>query len=239
MTFEVRRAADRFTTAAEGRTTRHSFSFDRHYDPANVGHALLVAHNDDTVAPGHGYDRHPHRDLEIVTWVLDGSLVHRDSRGSGGVVVPGLAQAMSAGSGVLHSERNDEPGADRPTRFLQMWVRPDETGLEPRYDQRELGPELGSGALVPLAAGRDGVDAAVRIRARHAALHVARLDAGGAVRLPDAPYLHLFVARGAVDLEGAGRLDEADAARLAGGGGQRVTGITAAEVLVWEMHAAR
>lgn len=238
MTTEVRRAADRFTTEAEGRTTRHSFSFDRHYDPGNVGHALLVAHNDDLLAPGHGYDLHPHRDTEIVTWVLEGSLVHQDSRGHAGVLGPGLAQAMSAGSGVLHSERNDAPGADRPTRFVQMWVRPDEPGLDPSYDQRDVTDALGSGDLVPLASGRRGVAAAVRVHA-DAALHVARLSSGGSVLLPDAPHLHVFVAAGSVDLEGAGRLGPADAVRLTGAGGQRVTAAADAEVLVWEMHDAR
>jgi redox-sensitive bicupin YhaK (pirin superfamily) len=240
MTFEVRRAASRFTTSAEGRTTRHSFSFDRHYDPANVGHAVLVAHNDDLVAPGFGYDSHPHRDTEIVTWVLEGSLVHQDTHGHAGVLGPGLVQAMSAGRGVVHSERNDAPGADRPTRFVQMWVRPDEPGLEPSYSQRDvsglLGPgsSAGSGELVPLASG--GSDAAVRIHAAGATLHVARLSAGQAVLLPQAPYLHLFVARGGVDLEGAGVLQEADAARLVADGGQRVSASGDAEVLVWEMH---
>lgn len=235
MTLEVRRAAGRFTTEADGRTTRHSFSFDRHYDPANVAHAVLVAHNDDRLAPGHGYPSHPHRDVEIVTWVLEGSLVHEDSRGNGGTVRPGLVQTLSAGSGVLHSERNDAPGADRPTRFLQMWLRPDEPGLDPVYDQAEVAL---TGELVPLVSGGTA-DAPARIRAGGATLHGARLPAGRSVRLPDAPYLHLFVARGGVDLEGAGRLDEADAARLAGGGGQRVTAVADAEVLVWEMHSHR
>ena len=239
MTFEVRRAADRFTTTAEGRTTRHSFSFDRHYDPANVGHAVLVAHNDDLVDPGSGYDTHPHQDTEIVTWVLEGSLAHQDSRGHTGVLGPGVVQAMSAGSGVLHSERNDAPGADRPTRFVQMWVRPDEPGLEPSYSQRDVSALLDrdTGLLVPLASGRPGVDAAVHVHAAGATLHVGRLSAGRAVQLPDAPYLHLFVTRGRVELEGAGVLEEADAVRFVADGGRRLSAAGDAEVLVWEMHS--
>ena len=226
---DVRRGAERFTTTTEGRTTRHSFSFGPHYDPGNVGHAVLVAHNDDRVAPGHGYDTHPHADLEIVTWVLDGSLVHEDSHGHRGVVVPGQVQRLSAGSGVLHSERNDEAGV--PTRFVQMWVRPDESGLAPSYAQAEVSPS----GLTPLVSGVAGLDAGVRIHTAGAALHVARLADGEHVVLPDASRLHVFVARGAVHLEGAGRLEEGDAARFTAEGGPRVTAAGHAEVLVWQL----
>jgi hypothetical protein len=144
---EVRRAADRFVTETAGIVSRHSFSFGAHYDPGNVGHALLVAHNDDVVAPGAGYDTHPHRDLEILTWVLDGGLRHEDSRGETGLVVPGLVQRLSAGDGVLHSERNDA-ATGASVRFVQMWLRPDEPGGEPSYAQHDAGPELSSGELV-------------------------------------------------------------------------------------------
>ena len=143
---DVRRSAERFTTETDWLTSRHSFSFGPHYDPSNVGFAVLVAHNEDVVAPGRGYDTHPHADQEIVTWVLDGSLVHEDSHGHSGVVRPGLAQLMSAGRGVLHSERNDAPDTDRPTRFVQMWLRPDEAGLDPSYAQQEVGPHRRAGA---------------------------------------------------------------------------------------------
>ena len=201
---DVRRAAERFTTTADRLTSRHSFSFGSHYDPGNVGFAVLVAHNEDLVAPGAGYDTHPHQDTEIVTWVLDGSLAHQDSRGHAGVLHPGIVQRMSAGSGVQHSERNDAPGASVPTRFVQMWLRPDEAGLEPSYAQHDVGAARG---LVPLVSGVPGVDASVSIATRGAALFVARLSAGESVVLPDAPHLHVFVARGAVILEGAGRLE--------------------------------
>jgi len=229
---DVRRAGDRFTTRTDWLTSRHSFSFGPHYDPGNVGFAVLVAHNDDVVAPGTGYDTHPHSDTEIVTWVLQGSLVHQDSRGRSGVLGPGLVQRMTAGSGVLHSERNDAPGADLPTRFVQMWLRPDESGLEPSYEQREAGPGTG---LVPLVSGIRGLDAAVRIHTAGAALHLARLAPGEAVVAPDAARLHVFVARGTVDLDGAGRLGEGDAVRLTDEGGPAITGATAAEVLVWQL----
>ena len=101
---DVRRAADRFVTKTDWLDSKHSFSFGHHYDPANVGHGLLRANNDDIVAPGGGFHTHPHQDMEIVTWVLRGSLLHQDSTGHSGVIYPGLAQRMSAGTGILHSE---------------------------------------------------------------------------------------------------------------------------------------
>ena len=229
---DVRRAGDRFSTRTDWLTSRHSFSFGPHYDPGNVGFAVLAAHNDDVVAPGAGYDTHPHTDTEIVTWVLQGSLVHRDSRGRSGVLGPGVVQRMTAGTGVLHSERNDAPGARLPTRFVQMWLRPDESGLEPSYEQRDAAE--GSG-LLPLVSGIRGQDAAVRIHTSGAALHLARLATGQRVVAPDAARLHVFVARGTVDLEGAGRLGEGDAVRLTGEGGPTITGVGAAEVLVWQL----
>ena len=231
---DVRRAGERFTTSSDGLRTRHSFSFGAHYDPGNVGFAVLVAHNDERVAPGGGYDTHPHQDLEIVTWVLEGSLVHQDSAGRSGVLMTGVAQRLSAGRGVLHSERNDAPGADAPTRFVQMWLRPDEPDLDPSYEQREVAAGAG---LVPLVSGIAGLDAAVRLHVDGAALHVARLAPGESVVLPDAAHLHVFVARGAVDLEGAGTLADGDAARFTGEGGPRLATISpsCAEVLVWQL----
>lgn len=236
---DVRRSADRFTTRTGWLDSRSSFSFGPHYDPANVGHGLLLVNNDDTVAPAAGFDTHPHRDMEIVTWVLRGSLVHQDSTGHSGDLYPGLAQRMSAGSGILHSERNDSP--DEPVHFVQMWVAPDEPGITPGYEQRDVGDELASSGLVPVASGMDrhADTTAVRISNRHTALHVARLGPGDAVSLPDAPYLHLFVPRGTAELEGAGSLAEGDAVRLTATGGQRVTATGGgAEILLWEMHAS-
>ena len=242
-TVDVRRAADRYRTRIPWLDSHHSFSFGPHYDPANTHHGLLLVNNDDVVAPGTGFDTHPHRDMEIVTWVLGGSLVHQDSTGHSGVIYPGLAQRMSAGTGILHSEKNDswrlqgDRHAD-PVHFVQMWVVPDEAGVEPGYAQREIDADLLSGALVPVASGRpEHGDSAIRIANRHATLHAARLEPGRSVTLPDAPYLHLFVARGAVALEGAGSLEQGDAVRFTATGGRRVTAAAPAEILVWEMHA--
>jgi quercetin 2,3-dioxygenase len=229
---EVRRAADRFLTQVEGRTTRHSFSFDRHYDPDNVGFGFLLCHNDDRLEPGHGYPPHPHRDVEILTWVVEGALRHEDSLGHGGLVVPGHVQHTSAGTGILHSEVNDSPG--RPLRFVQVWLRPDEPGGPPAYSSRDVPREEG---WVTLASGlqRYAASGATSLRNRHSALHVARLEGGGSVVLPDARWLHLFVVTGSVELEGAGQLAAGDAVRLTDTGGQRLTAAGSAEVLLWEM----
>jgi redox-sensitive bicupin YhaK (pirin superfamily) len=230
---EVRRAADRFLTEAEGRATRHSFSFDRHYDPTNVGFGFLLCHNDDRIEPGHGYPRHPHRDVEILTWVVAGVLRHEDSLGNGGLVVPGHLLVTSAGTGIVHSEVNDAP--ERPLRFLQVWLRPDEPGGSPAYSQRQAAPGDG---WVTLASGlrRYAGTAAAPLGNRHSALHVARLEEPGTVTLPEARWLHLFVVTGEVELEGAGTLTGGDAVRMVDTGGQRLTGRRAAEVLLWEMH---
>ena len=242
---DIRRAADRFATRIDWLDSKHSFSFGRHYDPQNTHHGLLLVNNDDVVAPGTGFETHPHRDMEIVTWVLRGQLVHQDSEGHNGVIYPGLAQRMSAGRGILHSEKNDawrltgDGEHDDPVHFVQMWVVPDEQSIDPGYDQLEIGDELLRGGLVPVASGmakHDGA-AAIRIKNQYAALHAARLDAGGSVTLPDAPYVHLFVPRGNVEMEGAGSVNEGDAVRLTGVGGQRVTATDSTEILVWEMHA--
>jgi redox-sensitive bicupin YhaK (pirin superfamily) len=243
---DVRRADNRFKTRIGWLDSKHSFSFSRHYAPDNTHHGLLLVNNDDIVLPGQGFETHPHRDMEIVTWVLQGSLVHQDSTGTAGVIYPGLAQRMSAGTGILHSEKNDAwtlsggPHHDEPVHFVQMWVVPDENGITPGYEQLEIEDELLRGGLVPVASGMDKHDgaSAIRIRNRYAALHAARLGADQNIELPEAPYLHLFVARGTVDLEGAGTLAEGDAVRFTATGGQKVTAIEPAEILVWEMHAA-
>ena len=244
-TVDVRRHDDRFKTQLGWLDSRHSFSFSRHYDPGNTHHGLLLVNNDDIVTPGRGFETHPHQDMEIVTWVLQGSLVHQDSTGHSGLIYPGLAQRMSAGTGILHSEKNDswrlQGGVQHtdPVHFIQMWVVPDENSISPGYAQVEIDDELLRGGLVPVASGmprHDGASA-IRIKNKYAALYAARLRPGDAVELPEAPFLHLFIARGAVTLEGAGLLGAGDAVRFTATGGQRVTATEPAEVLVWEMHA--
>jgi len=242
---DVRRAQDRFSTRMGWLDSKHSFSFGHHQDPGNTHFGLLLVNNDDLVQPGTGFETHPHRDMEIVTWVMQGSLVHQDSEGHSGVIYPGLAQRMSAGTGILHSEKNDSwrlQGGTKhtdPVHFVQMWVVPDEDGITPGYEQLEIDDELLRGGLIPVASGmakHDG-ESAIRIKNKYAALLAARLRPGEEIELPEAPFLHLFVPRGTVTLEGAGPLTEGDAVRLTATGGQKVTATEPAEILLWEMHA--
>ncbi|MEX1007138.1 MAG: pirin family protein, partial [Acidimicrobiia bacterium] len=151
MAVDVRRAADRFHTQIDWLDSRHSFSFGSHYDPANTHHGLLLVNNDDVIRGGGGFSTHSHADMEIVTWVLDGKLEHRDSTGTVGVIYAGLAQRMSAGSGISHSEMNASATAD--VHLVQMWVRPDTKGIEPGYEQHDVSEALTSGNLVTVASG--------------------------------------------------------------------------------------
>jgi redox-sensitive bicupin YhaK (pirin superfamily) len=236
---DVRRAADRFVTRTDWATTRHSFSFGAHYDPGNVGFGSLLAVNEDLVRSGTGYDPHPHVDAEIVTWVLSGSLVHQDSRGHSGVVYPGLAQRMSAGSGIVHSERNDAYRTDptrpeEPVHFWQLWVRPDISGGEPSYQQRELDLADLDADWLPVASGSHP-DAVITLGSAGSTLWAVRVAAGVARQVPDGPLIHLSVLSGEVDLESAGRLTAGDSVRVRDTGGLRVTGVADAEVLAWVM----
>jgi redox-sensitive bicupin YhaK (pirin superfamily) len=242
---DIRRADERFKTTISWLDSKHSFSFGSHYDPANTHHGLLLVNNDDIVRPGSGFETHPHRDMEIVTWVLQGSLVHQDSTGHSDVIYPGLAQRMSAGTGILHSEKNDswrlQGGAshNEPVHFVQMWVVPDEGDIAPGYEQLEIQNELLAGGLVPVASGMDQHDgaSAIRIKNRYAALHAARLQPCQSIQLPEAPFLHLFVPRGALTVEALGVVHTGDAVRFTATDGQQVTATEPAEILLWEMHA--
>ena len=185
------------------------------------------------MAPGTGFETHPHRDMEIVTWVLDGALVHQDSMGHSGVIYPGLAQRMSAGTGILHSEKNDAWRLDGPTpastrdpvHFVQMWVSPDEARIEPGYEQLDITARARRAAAW-CRSRRDGPgrdESAIRIQQRTPRCSRPGWRRGSRSTLPAAPCVHLYVARGAVVLEGAGRLDTGDAVRLTAADGQRLT----------------
>jgi len=230
-TIEVRRADSRPHTDMGWLDSRHSFSFGGHHDPTNVGHGLLLVSNDDRVQGGGGFGTHAHRDMEIVTWVLSGRLSHRDSAGNVGELYPGLAQRMSAGTGIRHSEMN--ASADEPVHFIQMWVPPDTPGIEPGYEQRDVNEALATGGLHPIASGQ-GHPGAVVIHQRDAVLWGGRLHAGEAVEVPEGPHAHVFVAVGSAELDGAGPLAEGDAARLTDAGTPGlVAGPDGAEVLIW------
>jgi redox-sensitive bicupin YhaK (pirin superfamily) len=226
---DYRQARERFRTEAEGRTTWHSFSFGAHYEPTNVGFGNLVAHNDERLPPGTGYADHPHADLEIVTWVLSGALRHTSSVGSG-VIGPGQVQRLSAGSGVVHSETAD---STEETRFLQTWVRPDESGLVPDYVAADV--VIGGGWTCVADGDGRGV---VPVAARGTSLLVADLGPGARLELPDAPRLHLFVARGKAML-GERLLEAGDAARLTEEGGRLLRAEEDTHLVVWAFRSPR
>jgi hypothetical protein len=221
VTIEVRRAADRFRTDDSGRTTWHSFSFGTHYDPSNVGFGALTAHNDERLPAGTGYPDHPHRDVEIVTVVVEGALRHADSDGRSGVLLPGQVSRTRAGAGIVHSETT-EPGTD--TRFVQAWLRPDESGGASSYDVSEVGhPDaltevVGPGGVLDL-----GV-AGARLFLAHAP--------AGRLALPDAPLLHVFLPDATATI-GDRELTPDDAARLTDEGGRDLLVETPGLVLVW------
>jgi redox-sensitive bicupin YhaK (pirin superfamily) len=236
---QLRRASERFRTSGGGIETRHMFSFGAHYDPDRVGHGPLMVLNEESLLAGRGFDDHPHADAEIVTWVLSGSLVHADSRGHAGLVVPGLAQRMSAGTGIVHSERNDAFRTDpsrpaEPARFVQMWLRPDVAGSPPSYAQRELDlAELGRGWR-PVASGSEP-NTAVSLGSAGSTLWVTVLGAGVRRELPTGPLAHLYVARGEVDVESVGPMAAGDALELTGEAALDVTARAEAELLLWTM----
>ena len=178
---DIRRADERFHTRIGWLDSYHSFSFGDHYDPANTHHGLLLVSNDDTVRAGTGFRTHPHQDMEIVTWVLEGELEHKDSEGHTGIIYPGLAQRMSAGTGIWHSEMN--PRHDRDVHFVQMWVPPDTERIKPGYEQLDINAQLEPGGLVPIASGR-GHAAAISIRQRGAVLWGGRLKPGATAARP-------------------------------------------------------
>ncbi|MEO5901819.1 MAG: pirin family protein [Ilumatobacteraceae bacterium] len=230
-TVTIQRAAERFHTEIDWLDSWHSFNFGGHYRRGQDGHGLLLVSNDDTVAAGGGFGTHPHTDMEIVTWVLSGRLEHRDSEGNVGVLYPGLAQRMSAGRGIRHSEKNASD--TEPVHFVQMWVPPDTLGIDPGYEQLDINAALDGGGLVPIASGQGHANS-ITIHQRDAVLWGARLAAGTSITLPDDPHVHLYVAVGSVELDGHDTLATGDAARLVSAGTLSVTATDGpAELLVW------
>ena len=230
VTVDLRRADDRFHTQLAWLDSRHCFSFGHFYDPANTHHGLLLVSNDDRVNAGTGFGTHAHADMEIVTWVLSGQLEHADSEGNHGDLYPGLAQRMSAGTGIQHSEMN--PSRTEDVHFVQMWVPPDTNGLAPGYEQRDINGELEKGGLRPIASGQ-GHEGAITIHQRAAVLWGGRLAPGEVVAVPQDQFVHVFVAVGSAEL-GDTALETGDAARLTEAGALDLTaGADGAEVLIW------
>ncbi|GAA4392489.1 pirin family protein [Tsukamurella soli] len=236
-------AEERSFWRGDGITTRQSFPFTGNFDLAANAHGLLLVHNDDLIDPAMGVDMHRHRNAEIVTWVVEGEISHRDSSGMRGIVRAGQVQAMSAGSGVTHAETNTAPRrGGTVARVIQMWLPPDAPGGESEYRTADVASALDRGGLVTVASGMPGHVPAVAIRNDAAALHAARLSAGRTVVLPEAPYGHLFVVTGTVGVSngraGVHALGDGDALRTRRAGELYVTGVQDAEILYWEMHAA-
>jgi redox-sensitive bicupin YhaK (pirin superfamily) len=227
VTVEIHRAGDRYLTRGEGHFTRHSFSFGGHYDPDNTGFGPLVCHDDHRLGSGRGFGDHPHRDLEIVTWVLSGSLVHSDSSGHDAVVRPGSVQVLSAGAGVTHSEL---AGPGRPARFVQAWLTPDHPGGDPSYDL--VATALPAGELTVVASGHR--PAPLSLGVASATFWVARMGPGDTVTLPEDPRQHVFVAGGALVRSSlAEPLADGDAFRITDHPGLDLTAAVPTELLVW------
>ena len=228
-----KRAADERGLAEHGwLTSFHSFSFADYHDPRHMAFGPLRVINEDRVAPGGGFGTHGHRDMEILSYVLEGELTHRDDMGNGSTIRPGDIQRMSAGRGVRHSERN--PSADERVHFLQIWIEPDTLGLAPGYEQARVADVDKRGRLA-LVAGPAGSGAAVSIH-QDARLYATLLDGEQAVAHDLAPgrraYVH--VARGRASVNGVA-LRAGDAVKLTGETAVRLERGEAAEVLVFDL----
>jgi quercetin 2,3-dioxygenase len=201
---QIRRAADRGQFDHGWLDTRHTFSFADYHDPRFMGFRSLRVINEDRVRPGEGFGTHGHRDMEILSYVLEGGLAHRDSMGNGSVITPGDVQYMSAGTGVRHSEFN--ASQTDPVHFYQIWIIPSETGLAPRYGQKRFDEESRRGTLRLVASGPDGVDGAdgaIGIR-QDARVYASVLGPGESASLELAPGRHLWaqVLRGSATVNG-------------------------------------
>jgi redox-sensitive bicupin YhaK (pirin superfamily) len=229
---EIRRAQERGYADHGWLKSYHSFSFADYFDPAHVEFGPLRVINEDRVVPGAGFGTHGHRDMEIISYVLDGALAHRDSTGTSSVIRPGDVQRMSAGRGVMHSEFNHSQ--EQPVHFLQIWIQPNVRGIAPEYEEKRFGPEEKRGRL-RLIASPDGADGSVRIH-QDARVYAGLFDGAERATLEVAPgrRLYVHVARGRIDaaghaLEAGDALKLQDVRVLALGGG------TDAEVLVFDL----
>jgi quercetin 2,3-dioxygenase len=228
----LRPAAERGTTEIGWLHSRHSFSFGEYWDEAWMGFQGLRVINDDVIEPGQGFGTHPHRDMEIITWVLDGALEHRDSTGGGGVMRHGDVQVMSAGRGIRHSEFNHSK--DESVRLLQVWIQPGCTGIPPAYAQANVPAAERTNRWAVLAAGA-GRPSAVAIAA-DAAVLTAELSAGKQLSHVIAVGRHawLHVARGSVTVDGQA-LGEGDAIAVSDEPGLSVTAVSDAELLLFDL----
>ena len=228
----IRKAAARGGANHGWLNTKHTFSFADYYDPNHMGFRSLRVINDDRVTPGMGFGTHPHRDMEIISFVLEGGLAHKDSMGTGSVISPGDVQRMSAGTGVYHSEFN--ASKVEPVHFLQIWIMPDEQGVTPGYEQKTFANSEKQGRL-RLVASPDGSDGSVRIHSS------TRLFAGlfskgerSELQLANGRHAWVHVARGEVQLNGQ-TLSEGDGAALSNEALVKLEGVSSGEVLVFDL----
>jgi redox-sensitive bicupin YhaK (pirin superfamily) len=211
----------------------HTFSFAGYYDPKNMGYGPLRVINEDRVAPGEGFGKHPHRDMEIISYVLDGELEHKDSMGTGSIIRPGDVQRMSAGTGVTHSEYNPSP--KNGVHFLQIWIEPEANGIKPSYEQKYFAPEEKRGKL-RLLASPDGRDGSVTIH-QDAELYATLVDGAEKVthQLEDGRRAYVHVARGAVTVNGQA-LGSGDALKVDGEKQVVIEKGDNAEVLLFDLN---
>lgn len=227
----IRKAAERGGADHGWLNTKHTFSFAEYYDPQQMGFRALRVINEDRVTAGMGFGTHGHRDMEIISYVLEGALGHKDSTGGGGVITPGEVQRMSAGSGVRHSEMNGSK--TEPVHFLQIWIEPDQQGVTPSYEQKRF--DLAEKKGLQLLASPDGANGSVKINA-DAKLHAARLGDGEAASVTVASDRHAYVhvARGEVKVNGQ-TLAAGDGAALSNETKVALEGVRGAEVLVFDL----
>ena len=212
--------------------TYHTFSFAGYYDPEHMGFRSLRVINDDKVAPGGGFGTHPHRDMEIITYVLSGALEHKDSMGNGRIIKPGEVQYMAAGTGVQHSEFN--PSEKEPVHLLQIWIQPDRKGAKPRYEEKSI-VKAKTGAL-NLVASKSGRDGSIAIN-QDAELYVAKLAPGDKVThaLRSQRHAWVHVAQGEVTLNGQ-RLRSGDAAALSDEAGIDLSANGDSQILLFDLN---
>ncbi len=230
--FAIRHAAERGHANHGWLDSYHTFSFASYYDPEHMGFSTLRVINDDTVAPGGGFGTHGHQDMEIISYVLEGALAHKDSMGNGSVIRPGDVQRMSAGTGVRHSEFNASD--NEPVHFLQIWVEPEEAGLQPGYEQKTFLDEEKRGRL-RLLGSRDGRDGSLTIH-QDVDLYATRLDAGESIshEVIAGRKAWIHIARGDAAIE-TRRLSAGDGVALEGPATVTLTGVADAEALLFDL----
>jgi len=230
----IRRSAERGNVDFGWLKSRHTFSFGNYHDDRFMGFGPLRVINEDRVEPARGFGQHSHQNMEILSWVLDGALQHKDSLGTGAVIVPGEMQRMTAGTGITHSEFNDS--SEKPVHFLQIWILPAQQGLKPGYEQRNFSATL-DGKL-QLVASADGRDGSVLIH-QDVALYAARLKADTQVAHRFAPGRigWVQVARGSIELDGQA-LEQGDGAAIDGQADLKIDALEDCEILLFDMAAA-